>query len=106
MTPIKAVYSVFVHCLKARWVYQQRVLRVSDPADVYGPLEEEKASLAYRRSLYIVKDIQANEILTPDNVRAIRPGYGLPPKHQNIVLGRQAKIFLRKGTALHWDMIQ
>ena len=72
----------------------------------YGPLEEEKASLAYRRSLYIVKDIQANEILTPDNVRAIRPGYGLPPKHQNIVLGRQAKIFLRKGTALHWDMIQ
>ena len=72
----------------------------------YGPLEEEKASLAYRRSLYIVKDIQANEILTLDNVRAIRPGYGLPPKHQNIVLGRQAKIFLRKGTALHWDMIQ
>ena len=72
----------------------------------YGPLEEEKSSLAYRRSLYIVKDIQANEILTPDNVRAIRPGYGLPPKHQNIVLGRQAKIFLRKGTALHWDMIQ
>jgi N-acetylneuraminate synthase len=72
----------------------------------YGPLEEEKSSLAYRRSLYIVKDIQANEILTLDNVRAIRPGYGLPPKHQNIVLGRQAKIFLRKGTALHWDMIQ
>ena len=72
----------------------------------YGPLEEEKSSLAYRRSLYIVKDIQANEILTRDNVRAIRPGYGLPPKHQNIVLGRQAKIFLRKGTALHWDMIQ
>ena len=72
----------------------------------YGPLEEEKSSLAYRRSLYIVKDIQANEILTRDNVRAIRPGYGLPPKHQNTVLGRQAKTFLRKGTALHWNMIQ
>ena len=72
----------------------------------YGPAEVEKASMAYRRSLYVVRDIQAQETLTRENVRAIRPGYGLPPKQLDTVLGRQARCLLRKGTALNWDMLQ
>lgn len=72
----------------------------------YGPTEVEKASMIYRRSLYVVRDIQAGEIFTRENVRAIRPGNGLPPKQLDTVLGRQAKRSLRKGTALNWDMVQ
>lgn len=72
----------------------------------YGPAEAEKASMIYRRSLYVVRDIQAGEIFTGENVRAIRPGYGLPPKHLDTVRGRQARRLLRKGTALNWDMFQ
>ncbi|RJF98616.1 pseudaminic acid synthase [Noviherbaspirillum saxi] len=72
----------------------------------YGPTEAEKSSMAYRRSLYVVKDMAAGESFTRENVRAIRPGNGLPPKQIDTVLGRQAKRALRKGTALQWDMMQ
>ncbi|HYD79823.1 MAG TPA: pseudaminic acid synthase [Paucimonas sp.] len=71
----------------------------------YGPSEAEKASMAYRRSLYVVEDVAAGEDFTARNVRAIRPGNGLPPKHLESVLGRQARRALRKGTALSWDMV-
>lgn len=72
----------------------------------YGPVSVEKASIPFRRSLYVVQDIQPNELLTQENVRAIRPSLGLPPKQINMVLGRQARYFLRKGTALNWDLLQ
>lgn len=71
----------------------------------YGPSEAEKKSLVYRRSLYVVSDIQKGEVFTRENVRAIRPGYGLQPKHFETVLGRQAKRCLARGTALSWDMV-
>jgi pseudaminic acid synthase len=71
----------------------------------YGPTEVEKKSLVFRRSLYIAKDMKAGEVFTVENVRAIRPGYGLPPKHFDTILGRQAKTHLAKGTALSWDMV-
>lgn len=71
----------------------------------YGPTEAEKGSMAYRRSLYVVRDIQAGEIFTRENLRAIRPGLGLPPKHFEAILGRQAKRSLVMGTALNWDMV-
>ena len=71
----------------------------------YGPTDAEKSSLAYRRSLYAVRDIAAGETLTPDNVRAIRPGSGLPPKHLDQVLGRKAKRDVKKGTPMAWDLL-
>lgn len=71
----------------------------------YGPTDAEKSSLAYRRSLYAVRDIVAGETLTPDNVRAIRPGSGLPPKHLGQVLGRRAKRDVKKGTPMAWDLL-
>lgn len=70
----------------------------------YGPTEKEKASLQYRRSLYVVEDVRAGEELTAHNVRAIRPGLGLPPKYYELVLGRTARRDIRKGTALSWDI--
>jgi pseudaminic acid synthase len=71
----------------------------------YGPSEREKPSLQFRRSLYVAKDMQAGEILTPDNLRAIRPGFGLPPKHLTQLLGKSVKVDVKKGTPLSWDLL-
>ncbi|WP_240419858.1 pseudaminic acid synthase [Paenibacillus periandrae] len=71
----------------------------------YGPSEREKPSLQFRRSLYIAKDIRAGELLTPDNLRAIRPGFGLPPKHLAELLGKPVKVDVKKGTPLSWDLL-
>lgn len=71
----------------------------------YGPTEKEKGSLIFRRSLYIVKDMVKGEIFTPENVRSIRPGFGLPPKYIDIVLGKQVSRDIKRGTALSWEII-
>ncbi len=71
----------------------------------YGPTEAERKSLVFRRSLYFAEDMQAGEILTEKNVRAIRPGYGLAPKYLDVVLGMQCKKTLKKGTPLSWDLL-
>jgi N-acetylneuraminate synthase len=71
----------------------------------YGPTEAEKSSLAYRRSLYVVRDIAAGETLTRENVRAIRPGSGMPPKYLEHVLGHKASRDVRKGTPMAWDLL-
>ena len=71
----------------------------------YGPTAAEKPSLAFRRSLYAVADIAAGEKLTTENVRAIRPGYGLPPKFIYTLIGMHAKTDIPRGTALTWDLL-
>ena len=70
-----------------------------------GPSESEKSSITFRRSLYIVKDLKAGDVLTKENVRAIRPGLGLPPKHFNQVLGKKIKSSVKMGTALTWSLL-
>ena len=71
----------------------------------YGPTEAEKKSLQYRRSLYVVRDIKAGEVLTKENVRAIRPGLGLPTKYLEEVLGKTVNQDIPRGTALGWRML-
>ena len=71
----------------------------------YGATPAEAKSLMFRRSLYIVKDLQAGEKLTADNVRAIRPGLGLPTKYLEQVLGKTLTKAVAKGTALRWDLM-
>lgn len=68
----------------------------------YGASGQEAKSLTFRRSLFAVRDIQAGEVFTPENVRSIRPGQGLPPKYLDEVLGRRAAVDLPRGTPLHW----
>jgi N-acetylneuraminate synthase len=70
-----------------------------------GPTEAEKSSITFRRSLYIVKELKAGDILTNENVRAIRPGLGLPPKHLNQILGKKIKCGVKMGTALAWSLL-
>ena len=71
----------------------------------HGPTEKEKASLVFRRSLYVVADVKAGEKLTPANVRAIRPGNGIAPKFYEEVIGKTAKRDIARGTPLSHDLI-
>ena len=71
----------------------------------YGPTIAEKASLKHRRSLYITQDLTAGTLLSPENVRAIRPGLGLPPKYYETVLGKRVNRDVKRGTPLSWEMI-
>jgi len=70
-----------------------------------GPTEVEKSSIKFRRSLYIVKDLKAGDLLTKENVRAIRPGLGLSPKHLDQILGKKIKNDVKMGTALAWSLL-
>jgi pseudaminic acid synthase len=72
----------------------------------YGPTDKEKSSLAFRRSLYITQDLKAGDVLTKDNVRAIRPGLGLPPKHFDAVLGRRVRADTPRGTPLKLELLE
>lgn len=68
--------------------------------------EREAASRVFRRSLFVVQDVKAGEIFTNENVRSIRPGYGLHPRELPKVLGRRAARDIRRGTPLSWELIQ
>ncbi len=72
----------------------------------YERKESEKYNLVFRRSLYIVKDIKAGELFTSDNVRSIRPGYGLAPKYFNEVINQKASRAISTGTALSRKLIK
>jgi N-acetylneuraminate synthase len=72
----------------------------------YGPSLAEKKSLQFRRSLYITQDLKAGEVLTAGNVRAIRPGFGLPPEHLEEVLGVTVKSDVVRGTPLSWNLLR
>jgi pseudaminic acid synthase len=71
----------------------------------YGPGEKEIQSRQYRRSLYIVEDMKKGEIITKKNMRAIRPGLGLPTKYYDVILGKKVSADVARGTALIWDIL-
>jgi pseudaminic acid synthase len=71
----------------------------------YGPTAQEIPSLQFRRSIYVAEDIRAGDPFTSTNLRAIRPGFGLPPKYMDVLLGRRATRDLKKGTPLGWDAL-
>lgn len=71
----------------------------------YGPIEAEKKSIQFRRSLYVVQDLKSGDILTKENLRAIRPGLGLPTKYLEQILGKTVRQDVKRGTALNWKMI-
>jgi pseudaminic acid synthase len=71
----------------------------------YGPTKAEQKSLQYRRSLYVVKDLKAGDVLTRENLRAIRPGLGLPTKYLEVVLGKTVNRDVKQGSALAWNLL-
>lgn len=71
----------------------------------YGPAGAEKASLKFRRSLYVAKDMSAGEVFTKENLRIVRPGLGLPPKYYDVLLGKKVKRDVKKGTPVDWELL-
>ena len=70
----------------------------------YGATEAEQKNIMFRRSLYVVQDLKSGDVLTKDNVRAIRPGLGLPTKYLEVVLGKTVNQDVRRGTPLVWEI--
>jgi N-acetylneuraminate synthase len=73
---------------------------------IYGGDTSEQNSKKYRRSLYISQDVRKGQPLTEDNIKVVRPGFGLAPKHYKQVLGQKVSQDLTKGTALSWDVLK
>jgi N-acetylneuraminate synthase len=71
----------------------------------YGVSEQEAKSRAFRRSLFVVKDMKAGEVFTEENVRSIRPGHGLHLRYLKEVVGRQAAQDIKEGEPLRWELI-
>lgn len=72
----------------------------------YEVTTREQASRVFRRSLFVVKDMQAGEVFTEENVRAIRPGQGLHTRYLHEVLGRRANQSILRGTPLDWRLVK
>lgn len=72
----------------------------------YGVSKQEESNARFRRSLFVVEDIKAGEALTPENIRSIRPAYGLKPKHYKEVLGKRAVRDLKRGTPLSFEDLE
>jgi N-acetylneuraminate synthase len=71
----------------------------------YCVSEQEATSRAFRRSLFVVQDMKAGDIFTSENVRSIRPGYGLHTRYIEQVIGRRTNQDIARGTPLAWTMI-
>lgn len=89
----------------ARTVEQIRETETTLGSVKYGPTKNEEASLQFRRSLFIVEEVQKGETLNRKNVKSIRPSTGLHPRHFEDVLGAEALRDLKPGTPLSWDLI-
>ena len=71
----------------------------------YGLTNQETGSIVFRRSIFAVKDIKSGENLTEDNIRVIRPGYGLKPKYYDDLLGQKALVDIARGTPIGFEMV-
>lgn len=72
----------------------------------YGPTEQEKENVQFRRSIFCVKDIAKGEKITEDNVRIIRPGYGMAPKYYFDILGKTAKYDIKRGEPMKGELLE
>lgn len=90
-------FKAMADSARAAWAALGRVNYALEPSEAGGR--------DYRRSLYVVADVKAGATLTPANVRSIRPGFGLAPKHFDTVIGRRAARDLKRGEPLAWSML-
>ncbi|UOQ44120.1 pseudaminic acid synthase [Halobacillus salinarum] len=72
---------------------------------VYGSTKREIPSEQFRRSIYVSKNVKAGTRLTKEHIKVIRPGYGLPSKYYELLLGKKTVVDLKKGTAMKWEYV-
>jgi N-acetylneuraminate synthase len=101
---VDAAFSLEPHELQ-QLVAETKVAWQSLGQRLLGPTEAELGSLVFRRSLYVCKDLQPGDELTAENLRAIRPGHGLPPKFIDQLLGKRVTRAVRRGTPMSWNLI-
>lgn len=101
---VDSIFSIEPEELKSLVIESERAFLAMGKVQ-YGVQKAEEDSLKYKRSIYVVKDIQVGEELTPDNIRVIRPGYGLPPKYYELVLGKKMHKSIQSGTPLSFDIL-
>jgi N-acetylneuraminate synthase len=89
--------SALVCDIRTAWKALGRVTYERQPSEI--------ASLVFRRSIYAVRDIAAGEVFNRENIRTIRPGYGLEPKHFDTLIGRKATRSISRGTPLQWPLV-
>ncbi|MBE5876147.1 MAG: pseudaminic acid synthase [Lachnospiraceae bacterium] len=87
-------------------VMQVREVEKAKGAVTYGVSNQEQSNACFRRSLFVVKDIAEGEELTPENIRSIRPAYGLKPKYYKEVLGKKTNKALKRGTPLRMEDLE
>lgn len=91
--------------------FKQMVYAVRDAEKALGKVdysmsEKKRNNRLLGRSLFVVKDIKAGEKFTEENVRSIRPGYGLPPKYLNEIVGKISNKDIERGTPMAWGYIK
>jgi len=94
--------------LLIRWQAMTRQIRIAEAAlgtVTYDRTAKELDSLAFRRSIFVSRDVSVGAEFTSDNLRIVRPGHGLPPRELDRILGRRARTSLRAGTPLSWDHV-
>lgn len=101
---VDSAFSMEPEEMKMLVVESERISKALGTVN-YGITEHEKKSRVYRRSVYAVRDIVVGEKFSTENLRVIRPGLGLPPKHFENVLGKVAKTNIQRGTPLSWELI-
>lgn len=72
----------------------------------YGPTKEEETNVMFRKSIFVTKDIKSGELLTEENIKVIRPGYGIKPKYFKNVLGKRAACDIERGTPLNFELLR
>lgn len=72
----------------------------------YGPSDQEKSNLGFRRSLFVVEDVKQGEVFTRENLRSIRPAYGIKTKYLDEILGKKATRDIKRGTPMSFDLYQ
>lgn len=72
----------------------------------YGRKSSEQGNAQFRRSLYFVKDLKQGDLITSDTVRSVRPGFGLPPKALEEILGKRINADILANTPVHWDLLK
>ena len=99
---VDSAFSLEPHEMKQLVIESQRAWESLGKVK-YGPTVSELKSLKFRRSLYVTKSIKNGDEFTESNIRAIRPGLGLPPKYFDLVLGKKAQCNIDIGTPLKWE---
>ncbi|CAK4863456.1 unnamed protein product [Aphanomyces euteiches] len=101
---VDAAFSLEPHEMKLLVAETERAWQAMGHIS-YGRSAKESQSLKFRRSLYISEDLQPGDTLSEQNLKIIRPGYGLAPKYMDRFIGKKLAKAAKAGTALSWDMI-